>query len=120
MTPGVARRSRLPVVQQAAGPLWRMGADRLLYRFGSPAGRIGNDQVALLELRRDGKHLLVPREAIDIYLHDPKIRHRGGKMRIHHRGEMAIEIVRRDVDLERVGRAGDLDRLPHPISTPRR
>jgi len=95
--------SGLPVVQLAPGHLWGMRADRLLYRVGSPARRIGDDQMAVLELRHRGEHFRVPRQTIDIDLHDPEIRYGGGKTRIHHRGEMAVEIVLRDVDLERLG-----------------
>jgi len=115
VTTGAAHRSRLPVVQQAPRRFWRVRADRFLVGFGPPAGRIGNYQMAVLELRHGGEHLVVPGEAVDVDLHDAQIRRRGGEMRIHHRRQMAVEIVRRDVDLERFGGGRDLHRLPHAV-----
>src|SRR5215471_19063807 len=90
--------SRLPVMQQAAGRLWRMSADRLLVGFGTPAGCRGNHEMTILELRGCRKDLVVPCEAVDVDLHDPQIGDRGCEMRIHHRRQMAIKIVRSDID----------------------
>src|ERR1700730_2503196 len=102
-------------MQQATGRLWRMRADRFLVGFGSPAGCGGNHEMTVLELRGCRKDLVLPREAVDIDLYDPQIGDRGCEMRIHHRRQMAIKIMRGDVDLERLGGSRDLPRLPHPV-----
>src|SRR5215469_5972216 len=109
------RSSRLPVMQQAPGRLWRMRADRLLVGFSPPARCAGNYEMTVLELRGCCKDLVVPREAVNVDLHDPQIGDGGCEMRIHHRRQMAIKIVRRDIDLERLGGSRDLHRLPYPV-----
>ncbi len=71
--------------------------------------------MALFELRRHREQLAVPGQAVDVDLHDPQIGGGGSEVDIHHRCQMAVEIVRRDVDLKGVRRGGDLDRLPHAV-----
>src|SRR5258707_3251498 len=59
--------------------------------------------------------LVIPSEPIDVDLHDAEIRDRGAEMRVHQAAEMAIEIVRRDVDFMGVRGGSDLHGLPDPI-----
>ena len=50
-----------------------------------------------------GEQFVVPSEAVDVDFHDPQVRHRRAEMRVHHAAEMAVEIMRRDVDLVGLG-----------------
>ena len=62
-----------------------------------------------------GEEFVVPCQAIDIGFHDAQVRHRRAEMGIHHRAEVAIEIMRRDVHFVVFGCGCDLHRLPHPV-----
>ena len=62
-----------------------MRRERVLVGLGAPAGAIGHDQMPRLDLRRVRHQLVVPREAIDVDLHDAQVGHRGGEMRIWRR-----------------------------------
>src|SRR3546814_13750444 len=55
------------------------------------------------------------RQTVNVIFHDAQIRHRCGKVHIHHACKMAVKIVRSDVDIERFRRIGDLHRLPYAI-----
>ncbi len=47
--------------------------------------------------------LVVPGEPVDVGLHDAQVRHRRAEVRGHHGAQVAVEVVRRDVDLVRLG-----------------
>ena len=55
---GLARGSRLSVVQQPAWRPWRVRADRFLVGFGPPAQCRGHHQMAVLEFGRGGEEFL--------------------------------------------------------------
>ena len=112
---GSTATSSLPVIQQPALALRRMGAQAFLVGLGAPAGAIRHDEMAVDNLRHMREQFMVPRQPVDVGFHDPQIRHGGGEMRVHHGAEMAVEIMRGDVDLEVFGGGGDLHRLPHPV-----
>ncbi len=61
------------------------------------------------------EQFMIPGNAVDVGLHDAQIRHRRREVRVHHRAQMAIEVVRGDVDLMRVGGCGDFHRLPDAV-----
>ena len=52
---------------------------------------------------------------VDVDLHDLEVRHRGAEMRADQAAEMAVEIVRRDVDLVGVGHRRDLQRFEDAV-----
>ena len=60
-TAGSATGRREPLGDARGSPLLRV-------RF--PARRIGDDQMAVFELRKGGEHFLVLRQTIDVDLHD--------------------------------------------------
>ena len=103
------------VVEQAGLALGRVGADRLLVGVAAPAGPVRHDEVAVLEHRRVVDQLVVPGQAVDVGLHDAQVRHGGREVRVHHRAQVAVEVVRRHVDLVRLGAGRDLHRLPHAV-----
>ena len=80
-----------------------MRRERVLVGLSAPAGAIGHDQMPRLDLRLVRHQLVVPGEAIDVDLHDSQVGHRGGEMRVYHGAQVTVEIVRRDVDLVRLG-----------------
>ena len=105
----------LPVIQQPALVLRRMRAQAFLVGLGAPAGAVRDHQMAVDDLRHMGEQFMVPGQAVDVGFHDAQVRHRRAEMRVLHRAEMAVEIMRGDVDLEMLGGSGDLHRLPHPV-----
>jgi len=92
-----------------------MGADCLFVGLCAAARLVGHDKVAVLEARRLGEQILVPRQAIDVDFHDPQIRCGGREVCVHHRGEVAAKVVRGDIDLMGVRGGRDLHRLPDPV-----
>jgi hypothetical protein len=71
--------------------------------------------VAIFDRWRAREQLVVPREAIDVVFHDAQVGHRRGEVDVHHRGEVTVEVVRRDVHVERFGGVGDLHGLPYSV-----
>src|SRR5260221_9478417 len=93
----------------------RMGAQSRLVDIGAPARPGRQHQLAVLDDRRDGDEVVLPRHVVDVDLHDAEIRHRGAEMCAHQGREMAVEIMRRDIDLVSVGHRRDLDRLGETV-----
>ena len=83
--------------------------------LGAPTRAIRNHEMAVLDVGYVGEEFVIPGEAIDIDLHDAQVRHGGREMRVYHGAEVPVEIMRRDVDLVRLGERGDLHRLPHAV-----
>src|SRR5579863_2781602 len=77
----------------------RMGAHRFFVNVGAPARPRWHDHLALLDDRRMGQEVTLPRHIVDLEFHDPVVRNRGAKMRAHQGREVAAEIMRRDIDL---------------------
>src|SRR5215470_10452910 len=92
-----------------------MSAQSGLVRLSPPAWAVWDHQVTILDCWQMGKQLMVPSHAIDIDFHDAQVRHRRGEMSAHHGAQVAVEIVRRYVDLVSLGRCSDLHRLPDAI-----
>ncbi len=105
----------LAVAHQAGAGFGRVGADGLFVWLGTPARDVWHDDVPTFELRKRGEQLVVPGEAVYIDFHDPQVWSRRSEVHVHHRRQVALEIVRCDIHLERIGGSGDLERLPHPI-----
>src|SRR5260221_14529737 len=80
-------------------PAWRVGAHRRLVDIGAPARAARQAEGAVLDDRRNRHQIVLPRHVVDVDLHDAEIRHRGAEMRAHQGREMAVEIMRRDIDL---------------------
>ena len=74
-----------------------MRAQALFVGLGAPARPIRNHEMAVDKLRHVREQLVIPRQPIDIRLHDAQVRHRGAEMRVHHPPEVAVEIMRGDV-----------------------
>ena len=106
---------RLPVVQQPALALRWMGAQAFLVGFGAPARAVRHDKMAVDDLGHMREQFMVPRQAVDVGFHDAQVRHGGREMRVLHGAEMAVEIMRGDVDLEMFGGSRNLHRLPYPV-----
>ena len=65
---------------------------------------------------RRGRHQLVaPGDVVDVDLEDADVRDRRAPLRRDERREMAVVVVRRAVDLERLGEVGDLLRLVEAV-----
>ena len=75
--------------------------------------------MAVLDLRHGGEQRVPPRHLVDIDLHDAQVRHGGGEVDVHHRAQVAVEVVRRDVDLAGFRASRDLhglrDAVPHRV-----
>src|SRR6516165_12724103 len=104
----IAWRERMRARSAGAGRLlflsaWRMSAHSILIDVGAPPGPRRHDDLAVLDLRRVGDQIVAPGDLVHIVLHDAVIRDRRAEMRADHAREMAGEIVRGAVDLERVG-----------------
>src|SRR5712691_1693372 len=66
-----------------------MSAKRVFVGLGAPAGPLWHDQMTVLDLRHVGEKLVIPRQPVDVGLHDPQIRHRRAEMGVHHGAEVA-------------------------------
>ena len=78
-------------------------------------GRRRQHELAVLDHRRVGEHLVAPRHLVDVVFHDAIVRDRGAEMRADIARQMPGEIMRRAVDLERVAQRGDAHRFPHAV-----
>src|SRR5260370_42564458 len=76
--------SLLTIVQKPDIALRRMSAKRLFVGLGAPAGTLWHDQVTVLDLRHVCEKLVIPRQPVDVGLHDPQIRHCRAEMGVHH------------------------------------
>lgn len=83
--------------------------------FGAPAGPVRDHEVPGLDGRLPDEDFLVPRNPVHIDLHHPQVGRRGREMRVHHRGQVAVEVVRSDIDFVGVRAGGDLHRLPDSV-----
>src|SRR5262249_40589914 len=92
-----------------------MCAKSFLVRLGAPSRSVGKHEIAILDVGRMSEQLMIPGEAINVYLHDAQIGNGGAEVRVHHGAEMAIEIMRRDIDLESFRRGRNLHGLPHAV-----
>src|SRR6202041_328785 len=82
-----AELRRLPIADQPASALRRMGADRVLIGLAAPAGAVGHGGMAVLGPRLVAEQLLVPVEPVDVDLHDAQIRLACGEMHCEERGQ---------------------------------
>ena len=80
--------------------------------FSSPAWCLRHDQMAINNRWRNGEELAVGGDSVDVGFHDAQMRNGGGEMGAHHCREVAIEVLRRHVDLVSVGPSGNLRYLP--------
>src|SRR6266851_4082758 len=96
-------------------PLRRMRAYEFLVNVGAPAGALRQDKVAILDDRGHGDDVVLPFDVVDVDLHDFEVRHHGAHMRADQRAEMAVEIMRRDIDLVGVSHGRDLDRFEDTV-----
>src|SRR5215831_2165580 len=101
--------------EEARVALGRTGADRRLVGYAAPSRPIRHDEMAVLEHGRMIDKLVVPGEAVDVGFHDAKVGHGGGKVRIHHGAQMPVEVMRRHIDLVRLGGARNFHGLPHAV-----
>src|SRR5215469_8564459 len=92
-----------------------MGAQSRLVWFSPPAGTVWNHQMTILDCRKMRKQLVVPRHTVHVNFHDAEVRHSRGEMSIHHGAQVAVKIVRGDVDLVSLSRGGDLHRLTNAV-----
>src|SRR6202171_3451420 len=103
------------IVQQSTMALWRMRTKRVFVGLGAPAGPVRNDEVAVFNLGQVSEKLVIPCQPGDIRLHDSQVRYRRAEVGVHHGAEVAVKIMRCDVDLKRLGGRSDLHRLPHAV-----
>src|SRR5215470_17757942 len=94
---------------KSALPLRWVRPHELLVDVGAKAGAGGQQQVAVLDDRWAGDDIVLPGDVVDVDLHDLEVGDRGAEMRADQRAEMAVEIMRRAVDLEGIRHIGDLD-----------
>jgi hypothetical protein len=92
-----------------------MPLHHILVDVGAPAGLRGHDQVAVLYARRLGDEIVLPGHVIDVDLHDAEVRNRCAEVGAHQRGHVAVEVVRRAVDLVGLGHGRDLHRLEDAV-----
>src|SRR5262245_16504925 len=89
---------------------WVLGEDRLV-QLDSPARTCRNPQLARRDVGKHADELVAPWDVVDVELEDARVRNRRAPLRRDERREMAVVVVRRTVDLERLGEIGDLLRL---------
>jgi hypothetical protein len=92
-----------------------MPLHHILVDVGAPAGLRGHDQVAVLYARRLGDEIVLPGHVIDVDLHDAEVRNHCAEVGAHQRGHVAVEVVRRAVDLVGLGHGRDLHRLEDAV-----
>ena len=92
-----------------------MPLHHILVDVGAPAGLRGHDQVAVLYARRRGDQIVLPGHVIDVDLHDAEVRNHCAEVGAHQRGQVAVEVVRRAIDLVGLGHGRDLHRLEDAV-----
>ena len=89
--------------------------EHVLVQLDAPARARGTAQLAAADLGQRGDELVAPRDVVDVVLEDPRVRDRRAPLRGDERREVAVVVVRRAVDLERLGEVGDLLRLVEAV-----
>ena len=117
MSASSARSSRgaLELLARDQRQLPRMLPQHVLVHVGAPARAGGDRQRAVRDLGHRGRQLLAPGHVVDVDLEDAHVRDRGAPLGGDERGEVAVVVVRRAVDLERLGEVGDLLRLVEAV-----
>jgi len=95
--------------------LWRTCAYRLLVDVDAPAGALRQDELAILYRWYGQAELVAPRRAVYVNFHYPEVWHDGAECCADCAAQMAVEIMRRDVDLVHVSHRGDFQRLVQSI-----
>src|SRR5689334_18272658 len=72
---------------------WGVEADGGFVDLGAPAGAGGQREVAVLDVGLDRDQVVLPRDHVGVDLHDAEVRHDRGEVRVHHRRQVAVEVV---------------------------
>src|SRR6185437_10312273 len=110
----LAHRHKVRSIRSAPA-LCRVRLERFFVDVCAPAGSFGQDQLAVFHHHFFGDEVVNPRHVIGLEFHDPEIRDRRAKMRADQAGEVAVEIMRRAIDVERVGDRRDPHAFPQPV-----
>ena len=82
---------------EASGFFRRMSTQRFFVRLSAPTWFVRYYKVVVLYNWQIGKEFLVPRQPVNVNLHDPQIWHSGGEVRIHHSGQVTVKIMWCDI-----------------------
>src|SRR5262245_19070868 len=86
-------------------------AQHALVDVRAPSGGVGEPDRAVADHRRLRDERALPRHVVDVDLHDAHVGEHGAEMQRMEVREMAVVVVRGDVDLARLGQPPDLHRL---------
>src|SRR5947209_6336445 len=100
-------RSR-PMLLKVVSVLRRPCPDGFFVYVDPPSRTRRQDEFAVLDCRDNRIEFVAPRSAVDVDLHDPEIRHDRAERRADGTAQMAIEIMRGDIDLIDIGHRSDL------------
>src|SRR5207248_8037326 len=84
---------RLPAEIENPRLLRRVRPQTILVWLGAPAGRVGHDEVTVLDRRHHGEPFVVPCQPVDVGFHDALVGHGGAEVRVHHGAQMALVIT---------------------------
>src|SRR3989475_6095797 len=93
---GTSRAVRVP---GRAPAFPAMLAGDVLVQVGAPARTPGDDDLAVLDRRRLIDQLVLPRDVVDVDLHDPDVRHARAEMGRVQRREVAVVVDRKSTRL---------------------
>src|SRR5262245_56596635 len=99
------------------GPRPRPGmlAQHALVDVRPPARRVGQPDVAVANDRLLGDERALPRHVVDVDLHDAHVREHGAEVQRVQVGQVAVVVVRGNVDLARFRQPPDLHRLREAV-----
>src|SRR5262249_25396972 len=86
-----------------------------LVDVGPPARRVAEPDVAIADRRLLGDEGALPGHVVDVDLHDAHVRQHGAEMQRMQVGQVAVIVVRGDVDLARLGQPPDLHGLRETV-----
>jgi hypothetical protein len=92
-----------------------VGAQHVFVHLDTPSRPAGNAELAGRDFRERGHELVTPGDVVDVVLEDARVRDRRAPLGGDEGREMAVVVVRRTVDLERLGEVGDLLRLMEAV-----
>src|SRR5437899_5545710 len=92
-----------------------MLAQHALVDVGAPARRVGEPDVSVADHRRARDERALPGYVVDVDLHDAHVGEHGAEVQGGQVGQMAVVVVRRDVDLACFRQPPDLHRLREAV-----
>ena len=93
----------------------RVRPHEFLVDIGAPAGAGRQQHFAVFDDRRVGDDVVLPAHIVDVDFHDFEVRRHRAHMGAYQRAQMAVEIMRRHIDLVGVGHCRDLQQFENAV-----